>query len=102
MPLTTKKDPALHNVINKPEYAETMKELKALYGKLRKDYQVPEGFPGLPANWPSSRSGTALPQRLTPPFTVPPETGYPEHAIDDGGTGFKSSRKQQPFTIRTA
>ena len=41
------KDPAqMHNVINKPEYAETVKELKALYGKLRKDYQVPEGFPG--------------------------------------------------------
>lgn len=41
------KDPAqMHNVINKPEYAETVKELKTLYGKLRKDYQVPEGFPG--------------------------------------------------------
>lgn len=41
------KDPAqMHNVINKPEYAEIVKELKALYGKLRKDYQVPEGFPG--------------------------------------------------------
>lgn len=41
------KDPAqMHNVINKPEYAETVKELKALYGKLRKDCQVPEGFPG--------------------------------------------------------
>ena len=41
------KDPAqMHNVINKPEYAETVKELKELYGKLRKDCQVPEGFPG--------------------------------------------------------
>lgn len=41
------KDPAqMHNVINKPEYAETVKELKTLYSKLRKDYQVPEGFPG--------------------------------------------------------
>lgn len=59
------KDPAqMHNVINKPEYAETVKELKTLYGKLRKDYQVPEGFPGPPANWPSSRSGTALPPEI--------------------------------------
>ena len=55
----------MHNVINKPEYAETVKELKALYGKLRKDYQVPEALPrGHLANWPSSRSGTALPPEI--------------------------------------
>lgn len=41
------KDPAqMHNVIDKPEYAEIAKELKQLYGQLRKDNQVPDGFPG--------------------------------------------------------
>lgn len=36
----------MHNVAGNAEYAETLKELKELYSKLRKDCQVPEGFPG--------------------------------------------------------
>lgn len=41
------KDPAqMMDVHAKPEYVETMKELKKLYQQLRKDCQVPEGFPG--------------------------------------------------------
>ena len=41
------KDPAqMVDVHAKPEYAETMKELRRLYQQLRKDCQVPEGFPG--------------------------------------------------------
>ena len=63
----------MHNVINKPEYAETVKELKALYRAILSRLPgTPEGFPGATGNWPSSRSGTAPLQRLTPPFTVPP------------------------------
>ncbi len=41
------KDPAqMHNVYGNPAYAKTVEELKKLYRQLRKDYQVPDGFPG--------------------------------------------------------
>lgn len=41
------KDPTqMHNVYSKPEYADTVKKLTELYTQLRKDNQVPEGFPG--------------------------------------------------------
>lgn len=41
------KDPAqMQNVYGKPAYAKTVEELKKLYGRLRKEYQVPDGFPG--------------------------------------------------------
>ena len=93
------KDPAqMHNVINKPEYAETVKELKTLYGKLRKDYQVPEGFPGATGKLAVKPQWDCAPSRdcrRHSPFL--PKHGCPEHAIDDGGTGFKSSHKQQPL-----
>ena len=41
------KDPAqMHNVYNKPEYAEDTRKLTELYKQLRQTYQVPDGFPG--------------------------------------------------------
>ncbi len=41
------KDPAqMHNVYGKSEYSEDAMKLKELYKQLRKDYQIPEGFPG--------------------------------------------------------
>ena len=42
-----KKDPMqMNNVVNHPSYAPVVKELKQKYNKLRKGYDVPEGFPG--------------------------------------------------------
>lgn len=41
------KDPAqMRNVYGEPAYAKTVEELKKLYHGLRKEYQVPDGFPG--------------------------------------------------------
>lgn len=41
------KDPMqMNNVANDPKYADVVKKLKEEYTKLRKGYDVPEGFPG--------------------------------------------------------
>lgn len=41
------KDPMqMKNVANDPKYADVVAELKEEYKKLRRDYDVPEGFPG--------------------------------------------------------
>lgn len=41
------KDPMqMHNVIDRPEYAEVAKKLKEFYPQLRHAYRVPDGFPG--------------------------------------------------------
>ena len=92
------KDPAqMHNVINKPEYAETVKKLKTPVRQAPQNCRYGRLPRGHRQTGRQAAVGLRSLQRLTPPFTVPPETGCPEHAIDDGGTGFKSSHKQQPL-----
>ena len=79
----------MHNVINKPEYAETVKELQSPVRQApQKTTRYRKRLPGATGKLAVKPQWDCAPSRLTPPFTRSSRNRLSD-AIDDGGTGFK-------------